>query len=83
MKTLLINPPQKEIVEPYYDQPDFSRTALGCLAAYLRGKNVDVHIMDCKFDQVNFDKGLEKVKSLEPDIIGFTAFANEIKPLPT
>lgn len=79
LKVLLINPPPFQIIEPYYDTPDYPRTALAFLAGYLRDKNIAVAVVDCKFDRLDYDQALEKIKNFEPDIVGLTAFTNEIK----
>jgi len=78
-KVLLINPPPFQIIEPYYDTPDYPRTALAFLAGYLRDKNIAVAVVDCKFDRLDYDQALEEIKNFEPDIVGLTAFTNEIK----
>ncbi len=78
-KILLINPPPFQKVEPYYDTPEYPRTAIAYIAGYLRDKDFDVHVLDCKFDRVDFDYGMEIVKEIAPDVVGFTAFTNEVK----
>ncbi len=78
-KVLLINPPPFQKVEPYYDTPEYPRTAIAYLAGFLRDKEFDVHVLDCKFDRVDYDYGMEIVKEIAPDIVGFTAFTNEVK----
>ncbi len=80
VRVLLINPPPHQIVEPYYDTPDYPRTALAFLAGHLRASGVVVDVCDCKFDRLDYDQGMEKVRSFRPTIVGFTAFTNEIKP---
>lgn len=80
MKVLLVNPPPYQIVEPYYDTPDFPRTGIAYLAGHLRAQGVDVHVLDCKFDRLDYDAGLDFVKSLRPDVVGLGAYTNEIKP---
>ena len=78
MKVLIVNPPPYEIIEPRYDQPEFPRAALACLAAYLREREVDVHVLDCKFDRLNSDDTREFIRKLRPDVVGCTALTNEI-----
>lgn len=78
MKILLVNPPPYQVVEPYYDRPPYPRTGIAYLAGYLRSKNLDVSVLDCKFDQLSLEEGMERVKTLAPDIVGFGAFTNEI-----
>ena len=78
MRVLLVNPPPSRIVEPYYDTPPYPRTGLAHLAGYLRASGVDVHILDCKFDRLSIREGMERLKALRPNIVGFGAFTNEI-----
>lgn len=81
LKICLVNPPVLAVLEPWYDEPDFPRTALACLAAYIENiENVEVSIIDAKFEKLNFEETLNKIVSINPNIIGFTAFTNEIKP---
>jgi anaerobic magnesium-protoporphyrin IX monomethyl ester cyclase len=77
----LINPPVLAVLEPWYDQPDFGRTGLAYLAGYLRQfQGYDIHIIDAKFERLNFKQVEERVLTIKPDLIGFTAFTNEIRP---
>ncbi len=78
MKVVLVNPPPYQLVEPYYDTPPYPRTAIAFLAGYLRQHDVDVGVVDCKYDRLNYSDGIQKVLELSPDIVGFTAFSNEI-----
>lgn len=79
MRILLINPPPYHIVEQF-DRPTYPRTALAVLAGYLRHKGIDVHVLDCKYDRLNFAQAIKMVEDIKPDIVGFTAMTNEIKP---
>lgn len=80
-KIILICPPVLAVLEPWFDEPKFPRTALAHLAGYLRAKS-DYHVqcIDSKFLKWSFEKTLNEVVKLAPDIIGITAFTNEIKP---
>lgn len=81
MRVCLINPPVLSVLEPWYDTPDFGRTGLAYLAGYLRHHGYeDVFIIDAKFERLNFSQVTERVKALNPQVIGLTAFTNEIKP---
>lgn len=81
LKICLVNPPVLSVLEPWYDEPDFPRTALACLAAHIRGiEGIEIKIIDAKFERLDFEKTLGKILEFQPDIVGFTAFANEIKP---
>lgn len=81
LKICLVNPPVLSVLEPWYDTPDFPRTALACLAAYIRDiEGIEIIIIDAKLERLNFEDTLNKIAGFQPDIVGFTAFTNEIKP---
>lgn len=82
MKLVLINPPVISLREPWFDTPNFVRTSLAYLAGYLReyNKNIDVYCLDAKYEKLTFSEVIDYCKKLNPDIIGLTAFTNEIKP---
>jgi len=80
-KICLVNPPVLKVLEPWYDEPDFPRTALAFLAAFIKDiDGVEVKIIDAKFDNLNFEESLSLIQDFQPDLVGFTAFTNEIKP---
>jgi anaerobic magnesium-protoporphyrin IX monomethyl ester cyclase len=82
LKLLLVNPPAPQIIEPHYDRPDFPRTALAFLAGHVRDRcksDIEIHVMDCKFDRLNEKEAATRILKINPDIIGFTAMTNEIK----
>lgn len=80
-KVCLVNPPVLGVLEPWYDTPSFCRTGLAYLAGYLRQfAGFEISILDCKFERLNFEQALAKIQKLNPDVVGFTAFTNEIKP---
>ena len=80
MRVVLINPPPYQRVDAY-DTPNFTRLGLACLAAKLRADGLaDVAIIDAKFERLSYDAILERVRRFAPDVVGLTAFTNEIKP---
>jgi radical SAM superfamily enzyme YgiQ (UPF0313 family) len=80
VRVLLINAPPHQRVDRY-DSPDFTRLGLACLAAQLRADGVArVAIVDAKFERLSYDEVLERVRAFGPDLVGLTAFTNEIKP---
>lgn len=80
-RVCLVNPPVIAVLEPWYDTPAFGRTALAYLAGYLRQyEGFSIHIIDAKFERLNFDQVRERLRQLQPHVVGFTAFTNEIKP---
>ena len=77
----LVNAPVLSVMEPWYDTPDFGRTGLACLAAYLRDHGFDkVTIVDAKFERLSFSECLQRIVETNPDVVGYTAFTNEVKP---
>lgn len=81
LKIVLVNAPPLFINEPWFDTPDFPRTSLAFLAAYLREySSCEVYCIDAKFERLSFDQTIEKVFKHNPDIVGFSAFTNEINP---
>jgi radical SAM superfamily enzyme YgiQ (UPF0313 family) len=80
-RIVLVNPPVLAVYEPWYDTPDFGRTALACLAAYLRQHGfTNLKIVDAMFERLGFEECLKEILDFKPDIVGYTAFTNEIKP---
>jgi len=80
-KVLLVNAPVLGVLEPWYDSPDFGRPSLAYIAAYLREHdNFSIQIIDAKLEKLGFNEVLERALLYKPQIIGFTAFTNEIKP---
>jgi len=77
----LVNPPVIAVLEPWYDTPTFGRTALAYLAGYLRQfEGFEIHIIDAKFERLSFQEVVNRLKILNPQVVGITAFTNEIKP---
>lgn len=80
-KVCLVNPPVIAVLEPWYDTPDFGRTALAYLAGYLRAhRDYEIQIIDAKLERLNFKEVIQRLEKIQPDIVGLTAFTNEIKP---
>jgi anaerobic magnesium-protoporphyrin IX monomethyl ester cyclase len=78
MRVLLVNSPPYQVREPFYDKPPYPRTALACLAGHLRRSDVDVGVLDCKFDRLEYHQAMDRIRDYSPDLVGFTAFTNEI-----
>ncbi len=80
MRVLLINPPPHQRVDEY-DTPNFTRLGLACLAGTLRCRSAaEVEIVDGKFERLSYETIVERVRRYSPDVVGLTAFTNEIKP---
>ncbi len=80
-RVCLVNPPVIGVLEPWYDTPDFGRVALAYLAGYLRQfPSFEIKIIDAKLERLNFDQVLHQLNEFKPNVVGFTAYTNEIKP---
>jgi radical SAM superfamily enzyme YgiQ (UPF0313 family) len=80
LRVLLVNPPPHQRVDQY-DTPDFTRLGLACLAARLRlDPGVRVEIVDAKFERLDTTAVVERARRFRPDVVGLTAFTNEVKP---
>ncbi len=77
VKTLLLNPPPEKVTEPY-DAPDYPHIGLGYLTSYLRSKNCPIMVLDAKLEKISVLDTLEKISSIKPDIVGLTAYTQEI-----
>ena len=81
LKILLINPPVLAVLEPWFDEPKFVRTALAFLAGYLREYgDFEIKCIDSKFEKISFAETARRAVEWKPDIVALTAFTNEIKP---
>ena len=80
-KILLINPPVLAVLEPWFDEPKFVRTAIAFLAGYLREYgDFEIKCIDSKFEKISFAETAKRAAEWKPDIVALTAFTNEIKP---
>lgn len=80
MRVLLVNPPPYQRVDEY-DTPNFTRLGLACLASKLRADGAaDVQIIDAKFERLSYEGIEDRIRRFSPDVVGLTAFTNEIKP---
>lgn len=70
MKTLLILPPRK--YWPYVSEGDnyLCPLHLACLAGALRQADIEVEILDCLAEKIGWKKLTEKIKQINPDIVG-------------
>lgn len=80
MRVLLINAPPHQIVERMYDTPEFTRLSLATLAGFIRPHGHQVACIDAKFERLNYDDVVARAKEFKPDLVGLTAFTNEVKP---
>jgi len=77
---VLINPPFSDKNTYYYSfiSEKYANPSLAYLAGYLEKKNIDFKVIDAKFEDLNMDQVLDRMKGLSPKIIGFTSNTTEI-----
>lgn len=77
---LIINAPVFKVVEPYYDRPNFPRTALAFLAGHIRenSNDINVDVIDSKFERLDFQNTVSMAIAKNPKIVGITAMTNEV-----
>lgn len=79
VKVALVNAPPFALQEPQYDTPPFTRYSLAVLAGYLRTHGFgDLLLIDAKFERIGYREIQRRLEAFEPDIVGHTAFTNEI-----
>lgn len=79
MRVLLVNPPPRMLVDQF-DTPDFGRVGLAYLAAMLRRDPAcEVAVVDARLERLRHDQVLARVRDFAPDVVGLTAFTNEVK----
>jgi len=80
MKILLINPPIENIIES--DMPKELESGMDFLpplglmyiAAYVKEKtNYNIEILDCGVEKIDYNNLENKIKNINPDIVGITA----------
>lgn len=79
VRIALVNAPPFALHEPQYDTPAFTRYSLAVLAGYLRDHGfADLLLIDAKFERIGYREVHRRLQAFEPDIVGHTAFTNEI-----
>ena len=77
MNVILINPPAYHTIE-VHDTPNHPQLGLAYLAASLEKNNIPVKVIDAKFECLNTNQVIEKLKTLDFDIVGFTSMTHDI-----
>jgi anaerobic magnesium-protoporphyrin IX monomethyl ester cyclase len=77
-RVLLIVPPLAKVVDLKALGGKWPRIGIAYIAAYLRDHGVKVGILDCKAEGLNLKEAVGKILAFQPDIIGITAFTEEI-----
>jgi radical SAM superfamily enzyme YgiQ (UPF0313 family) len=78
MNVCLVNPTPKKIIE--FHGVGIPHIGLGYLAGYLRRnmKNIDLLVIDGKYENLNQKDLIDKIESVKPDFLGITSFTQEI-----
>jgi len=77
-RVILITPPLRASKERQYAKMGQPRLGLGYLAAYLTNQDINVEIIDAKFQGLNFRQVIDRIKERPADLIGITALTPEI-----
>ena len=77
LKVLLVNPPVFQVNEPWYDTPDFVRTSIAYIAAYLRDHiECEIMLVDSKFERLGFPETVNRIEqAIEHGAESFKAIA--------
>ncbi len=78
MRVMLVNPPPFSRIDQY-DSPDFPQLGLACVAGELAARGGGtVEIVDAKFERLDDDGVMGRVRAFRPDVVGLTAMTNEV-----
>ncbi len=76
---LLVNPPATRS-DPRNRGRPFGCPGLAAVAGYLRrAADCEIAIVDSNAEELDFERTLERIEDFRPDVIGFTAFTEQIK----
>ena len=79
MHVALINPPLQRNLGQIGDNPPYPSLSLGYLTSYLKKNDIDTLLVDAVFDKLSYKEVENKLKSFQPDLIGFTSMTHRIK----
>ena len=78
-RVLLNNPPPTR-ADPYNGYLPFGCPGLAHVAGYLRrAADCEIAIVDSPLEGLDFERTLERIEDFRPDVVGFTAFTEQIK----
>ena len=80
-RVLLNNPPPSTRAKPSYSGGRvFGCTGLAHVAGYLRSAaDCEIAVVDSPLEGLDFERTLERVEDFRPDVVGFTAYTEQIK----
>ena len=78
-RVLLNNPPATR-ADPYSGGRVFGCTGLAAVAGYLRSAaDCEIAVVDSPLEGLDLERTLERIEDFRPDVIGFTAYTEQIK----
>ena len=78
-RVLLNNPPSTR-AKPYCRNRVIGCTGLAAVAGYLRSAaDCEIAIVDSPLEGLDYERTLERIEDFRPDVIGFTAYTEQIK----
>ena len=75
MNVVLINPPAEKNLEKW-DAPEHPNISLAYLAGFLKKNSIPCKVIDSKFEKINLEEVLRRLKNEKFDIVGLTSFNN-------
>jgi len=76
MRITLVNPPVKQVIEKFFDKPNYPHIGLGYLAGYLEKHDVTCKIVDAKLERLSESDVIKRCA--KEDIVGISCFTHEI-----
>lgn len=76
-KIVLVDPPPRRRIE-FPEFRNYPYLGLAYIAAYLRNKGIDCSVIDAKFERLDFEELMKRLRLLGPSIVGITATTPEI-----
>lgn len=77
MKVVLINAPAERNLEKW-DAPEHPNIGLAYIAGFLRKKNIECRVIDSKFEKIDIDEIIRKLKNERFDIVGLTSMTHDV-----
>ncbi len=74
-KLLLIKPNYRTIGWDFYNT-NFPPISLTYIASYLRELDIEVKIIDAKYENLNLNQLRKKIRNFHPDLVGITVFVS-------
>lgn len=79
MKIVLLNIRPQVIRERRYDSPNYPDPSLASLFSFLKAHNIECDVIDSKLERLGLARLIERLKAINPDVIGFSSLTHEIE----